>query len=116
LPAGRNPRPETTTIAGDIIALRELVNKSADADLLREMIGFAAERMASMPITRLVRFPQVFGQGERWAARQQRIRARTATGLSQGRPATNASSQLIQSIGLPALRALSYSQPKGGTI
>jgi hypothetical protein len=33
---------ETTTMTDDRIALCQLVEKSADADLLREMIGFAA--------------------------------------------------------------------------
>ena len=34
----------------DSIALRELLEHSADADLLREMIGFAAERLMELDV------------------------------------------------------------------
>jgi transposase-like protein len=39
-----------TTMTDDSIALRELLEKSADADLLREMIAFAAERLMELEV------------------------------------------------------------------
>ena len=45
----------------DSIALRELLEKSADADLLREMIGFAAERLMELEVQSLTGA----GHGER---------------------------------------------------
>ena len=45
----------------DSIALRELLEKSADADLLREMIGFAAERLMALEVQGLISA----GYGER---------------------------------------------------
>ena len=47
----------------DRIALRELLEKSADADLLREMIGFAAERLMELEVQGLTGA----GYGERSA-------------------------------------------------
>jgi putative transposase len=49
----------------DSIALRELLEKSADADLLREMIGFAAERLMELEVHGLTGA----GYGERTAER-----------------------------------------------
>ena len=34
----------------DMMSLRSLVEKSADADLLREMIGFAAEKLMALEV------------------------------------------------------------------
>jgi transposase-like protein len=40
-------------MTNDMIAVRELMEKSADADLLREMIGFAAERLMELEVGQL---------------------------------------------------------------
>jgi len=39
---------EVTTMTDDMIALRELLEKGSDATLLREMIGFAAQRLMEL--------------------------------------------------------------------
>ena len=53
----------------EMISLRGLLEKSADADVLREMIGFAAERLMEMEVTALT--GAAFGEksGERLAQR-----------------------------------------------
>jgi hypothetical protein len=69
----------------DSIALRELLEKSADADLLREMIGFAAERLMELEVQGLT--------GARYGARSpDRLAQRNATGSGTGRPAPGRSS------------------------
>jgi putative transposase len=42
-----------TTMTDDRIVLCQLVEKSSDADLLREMIGFAAERLMELEVQAL---------------------------------------------------------------
>src|SRR4029453_12231187 len=60
-----NHCPETTTMTDHSIAVRELLEKSADADLLREMIAFAAERLMELEVQGLTGA----GYGERTADR-----------------------------------------------
>jgi hypothetical protein len=49
----------------EIMALRTMLEKGADADLLREMIGFAAERLMELEVQALTGA----GHGERSATR-----------------------------------------------
>ena len=43
----------------DMMALRGLLEKSSDADLLREMIGFAAERLMALEVDGLTSAPNL---------------------------------------------------------
>jgi len=52
-------------MTGDTMALRGLLEKSSDADLLREMIGFAAERLMALEVGGLTGA----GHGERSESR-----------------------------------------------
>src|SRR6188472_3320433 len=63
----------------DKIALRELLEKGSDATLLREMIGFAAQRLMELETDTLCGA----GHGER---SESRINHRTATATAIGRP------------------------------
>src|SRR5687767_15904732 len=65
----------------------------------------------SIPITRLIRFPPALGQGSGGLHDNYGSALAAQPGGSQGRPATNASSQLIEHIGLPTLHAPSAPQP-----
>src|SRR5665213_750446 len=69
-PRGRarapGPDPRITTMTDDKIALRELLEKGSDATFLREMIGFAAQRLMELESEALCGA----GHGERSADRR----------------------------------------------
>jgi transposase-like protein len=52
-----NLDPKETTMTEDMMNLRALVEKSADAELLREMIGFAAQRLMELDVEGLTGAP-----------------------------------------------------------
>jgi transposase-like protein len=57
-------RPETT-MTDARMALLELIEKDADADLVRELLAFAAERMMAMEVDALTRAPAGARSAER---------------------------------------------------
>ena len=57
----------------DMMTLRTLLEKSSDADLLREMIGFTAQRLMALEMEGLTGA----GHGERSPERVRRHRARS---------------------------------------
>ncbi len=87
----------------DSIALCELLEKSADADLLREMIGFAAERLMELEVQGLT------GAGT-GSARRTGWRSATATATGSGRPAPARSSCASPSSGRAATSRASWSR------
>ena len=71
----------------DRIALCQLVEKSSDADLLREMIGFAAERLMELEVQGLTGAGYGERAPDRLAAAQRRAAtARRSGATSGGRP------------------------------
>ncbi len=46
----RNLKPGKTTMTDDMMTLRTLLEKSSDADLLREMIAFTAQRLMELEV------------------------------------------------------------------
>ena len=90
----------------DSIALRELLEKSADAALLREMIGFAAERLMELEVQGLTGA----GYGER---APDRLAQRNGYRDGSGRRAPGRSSCASPSSGRAATSRVSWS--RGGS-
>ena len=67
----------------DMMTLRTLLEKSSDADLLREMIGLTAERLMELEVLGLTGA----GHGERIAGTDQPAQRLPRPGLGDPRPA-----------------------------
>ena len=70
----------------DMMTLRTLLEKSSDADLLREMIGFTAQRLMALEVE------GVCGAGLRPSARRRASTTATAIASGPGRRAPALSS------------------------
>ena len=86
----------------DAMVLRRLLEKTSDAELLREMIGFAAERLMAMEVAGLTGA----APGER---SESRINQRMATASATDRPAPARSSCASRSCAGAAASRLSWS-------
>ena len=65
----------------EMVSLRALVEKTADTDLLREMVGFAAQRLMELEV-----------EGLTGATYGQKSSERLGIGIAPGRPAPARSS------------------------
>ena len=74
----------------EMMSLRGLLEKSADADVLREMIGFAAERLMEMEVSALTGA----GFGEKSGERRRRRRLRAVLALGADRRGFDRAQQL----------------------
>ena len=90
---------EITTMADDKIALRELLEKGSDTTLLREMIGFAAQRLMDLETGTLCGA----GHGERSESR-----TATAIATATGRPGPELSNAASRSCAAAATSPASW--------
>ncbi len=87
------------------MALRTMLEKGTDADVLREMIGFAAQRLMDLEVQGLTGA----AHGERSAERLTQ-RSATVIGIATGRPAPGPSSSGSRSCARAATSRRSWSR------